>query len=77
MQWNKRGRIFEDLKGEDSTERHEIFKVDEEFLSAEEDSSLEFLKDFSGSREKDCDESLSNKVNISLNFPLFLQKRFQ
>ena len=49
-----------------------IFIVDEEFLSDEEGSPLEVAKFFSELREKYCDKSLSNEVNISLNFSLIL-----
>ena len=47
-----------------------IFRFDEEDLLAEEGSPLEFERYISGLREKDCNASLSNEVNISLNFAL-------
>ena len=46
----------------------EIFRVDEEILSTEEGSALAVVKDFSGLREKYCNESLSNEVKISFDF---------
>ena len=41
-------------------------------MSDEEGSPIAVAKDFSGLREKDCDESLSTEVKISLNFALIL-----
>ena len=44
-------------------------------MSAEEGFPPTVAKEFSGLKEKDCDESLSNEVNISFNFALiFLEK---
>ena len=48
----------------------EIFRVDEEVLSSEEGSPFAVAKGFSEFREKYCDESLSDEVNISFNFSL-------
>ena len=53
----------------------EMLKVDEEVLSIDEGYPLEVSKDFSGLREKYCDESLSNEVRISFKFSLiFLEE---
>ena len=52
----------------------EIFKIDEEVLCAEQSSPLEVSKDFSRLREKDCDQSFYDEVNILFNFSLIFSE---
>ena len=59
---------FEISKSKESSEMLEAFKFGEEVFPTKDVYPIEVSKDFSGLKEKVCDDSFSNEVKISFNF---------